>query len=214
MNFIFNFQLTESYNLVEVIMEHVLNHIDCVMLEIKSASRLSTWLNTYSVHEQCVTEQIAPTLKRLNENYDLSTFEGFKAKLLTILNDNNSNVKKLYNEFNDRQSNYKLALKNFKIILEILNVNEVSLRKLKQQFDEVLMDYQHCRCILDQELPYAIVERTKVLADCLTFLGAEYDRLADRRSDLGGLFKDVGLKVHEYILVKKEVSSPQLSDRE
>ncbi|KAH1001042.1 uncharacterized protein LOC109545543 [Dendroctonus ponderosae] len=208
--------LIESYNMLEALGDDLLNHIDCVSLEVKSSSRLSLTLNSFAVREQCMDEQISSNLKQLHSSYELSTLERFKRQLLMILNDNNCNVKKLYGEFQERQSNYKLALKNFKIILEILNVNDDSLKKLKQQFDEVLMDYQHCRCILDHELPFAIAERTKVLADCLISLGAEYDMLADRRKTLASLCRDIGRKVqdNEFILVKKELNSPRSSDND
>lgn len=215
-DFLIIFQLIESYKLLEALGEDLLSHIDCVTLEVKSSSRLSQTLNSFALQEQCVDEQISSTLKQLHNSYELTTLERFKRQLLMILNDDNGHVKKLYGEFQERLSNYKLALKNFKIILEILNVNEDSLKKLKQQFDEVLMDYQHCRCILDHELPFAIAERTKVLADCLISLGAEYDLLADRRKTLASLCSDIGRKVqdNEYILVKKELNSPRSSDND
>lgn len=187
-------------------MEYLLTLIDCTLLEIKASTRVVSSLNTYSIKNQHIDGKTSLTFKRLMENHDMTTLDCFKDKLLTMLNDNSA-PKNVYAEFEERQSNYKLALKNFKIILEILNVNEESLRKLKRQFDEVLMDFQHCRCILDQQLPFAIAERTEVLAECLICLGDKYDTFADKRKALAVLFKDIGKKVkeNEYVLVKKQI---------
>lgn len=187
-------------------MEYLLTLIDCTSLEIKASTRVVSALNTYSIKNQYIDGKTSLTFKRLMENHDMTTLDCFKDKLLLMLNDNSA-IKNVYAEFEERHSNYKLALKNFKIILEILNVNDESLRKLKQQFGEVLMDFQHCRCILDQQLPFAIAERTEILAECLICLGNEYDTLADKKKSLGVLFKDIGRKVkeNEYVLVKKQV---------
>lgn len=187
-------------------MEYLLTLIDCTSLEVKASTRVVSALNTYSIKNQHIDGKTSLTFKRLMEKHCMTTLDCFKEKLLSMLNDNSA-IKNVYAEFEERQSNYKLALKNFKIILEILNVNDESLRKLKQQFDEVLMDFQHCRCILDQQLPYAIAERTEVLAECLSCLGKEYDTFADKKKAIAVLFKDIGRKIkeNEYVLVKKQV---------
>ncbi|XP_066249517.1 uncharacterized protein [Euwallacea similis] len=207
-------ELMESYNLLEAILEHLLNHIEYTVLEIKSATRMCSLLNMYLVPKRCIDEKISSTLKKLTETYPSTTLNGLKGKLLTTLNDDNGEIKRLQGEVLEKQRNYSLALKNFKIILEILNVNDNSLRKLQQQFDEVLMDYQHCRCIVDHALPFAIAQRTEVLADCLISLGAEFDILTDRRRALGSLFSYVGKKLskNEYIMAKRQVLSPRSND--
>lgn len=187
-------------------MEYLLTLIDCTSLEIKASTRVVSALNTYSIKNQHIDGKTSLSFKRLMEHHDMTTLDCFKDKLLLMLNDNSA-IKNVYAEFEERHSNYKLALKNFKIILEILNVNDESLRKLKQQFGAVLTDFQHCRCILDQQLPFAIAERTEVLAECLICLGNECDTLADKKKSLGVLFKDIGRKVNEneYVLVKKQI---------
>ncbi|XP_066150352.1 uncharacterized protein [Euwallacea fornicatus] len=202
-------ELIESYNLLETILEYLLNHIERTVLEIQSATRMCSLLNVYLVRKRCIDDTVTSTLKKLTETYASTTLNGLKGKLLTILNDNNGEIKKLQDEFFEKQRNYSLALKNFKIILEILNVNDGSLRKLQQQFDEVLMDYQQCRCIVNHALPFAIAQRTEVLADCLISLGAEFDIFADRHRALGSLFSYVGKKLseNEYIGAKKQVLS-------
>ncbi|KAL1501082.1 hypothetical protein ABEB36_006475 [Hypothenemus hampei] len=222
-------RLEESCKLLENLLEQVLNHLDCVILSLNSENRLVTQLNAYTIREQCLNEKISTKLKNWKVD-DLSRLKKIQSKLLTILkhdaaeaddDDDDNDVKNRLNEFRSRQSNYKLALKNFKIILEIFNVedgNEAgSLRKLKRQFDQVLMDYQHCRCILDRELmPYFIVERTQLLADCLISLGAEYDIQGNTKKLFNGLLGDVGRKIrdNEYFLVKKEHTSFSQSESE
>ncbi|XP_050296547.1 uncharacterized protein LOC126736300 [Anthonomus grandis grandis] len=205
--------LTDHLSHLEILLENLLNYIECVILELKSSTRLISWLNRYE-HIHLPPGQ----LKQLTDNnYDLSTIETFKQKLLTILKGNNdakTKLKKLRGEFAERQSNYKLALKNFKIILEILNVNEDSLGKLKLQFEEVLMDYQRCRCILDdRELPHAIAEKQKLLREGLSFLGVECDMVDGWRETLRSFFLNFRevMRENAQVWVKEEAEGSRSS---
>ncbi|XP_060530254.1 uncharacterized protein LOC132704335 [Cylas formicarius] len=178
--------LWDSYNLLENLIESVLNHIDCGLLESRSIIRLGSWLNSYAVRENRIDEEISNCLKVLNEKIDFEEYERMKTKLLVELNSSNSIIE-LHADFELRRHNFKLAFKNLKILLEILNVNEDSLGKLKQQFDEILMNYQHCRCILDRNLPVVISQRNKMLLDGLSILRHQYAYLEEKRTAMNRL---------------------------
>lgn len=183
--------LIESYELVENLLDHVLQYLDCMILEIKSSLRFTQVLNTYVVHENKINGQVSEALKKLCERPELESLEDIKSKLFVSLN-RYDHIKQLKQEHDQRKHDYKLALKNFKIILEVMNINEKSLSKLRQQFEEVLMNYKHARCILNQELPFILSERTKVLADCLKLLGRECDVWGGNRLDLSRLLMELG----------------------
>ncbi|XP_030765178.1 uncharacterized protein LOC115889339 isoform X2 [Sitophilus oryzae] len=197
--------LRNNYALLEVVLEHIMSHLECVIIEIKSSSRLAHFLNLYCVQERCLDEETSSLLKKLNQINNVSSLEALKTQLICTIN-NRDHIKILNEQFEEKYNNFRLALKNFKIILEILNVHNDSLSKLKKQFKEILMDYQHCRCILEREYPFAIAEKAKVLLDCLTSLGESYKYFKDESGILGNVFRNVARNIqeNEYILVKKE----------
>ncbi|KAJ8963382.1 hypothetical protein NQ318_018859 [Aromia moschata] len=166
--------LCEKYDLLETLLEHILQHIDCLTLEIKSSNRLSLLLNTFAIHENRITEKISDSLKKMCERPDFDILEEIKTKLIIALN-NCDNIKQLRLECEQRRNDYNLAMKNFKIILEVMDINDKSLNKLKQQFDDVLTNYQHCRCILSREMPFVLEERRKILEECLSVGGIEFE---------------------------------------
>lgn len=205
--------LCESYDLMESLLEHVLQHVECMILEVKSSNRLSLILNTYGVRENQINEEASNSLRKLCEKPETGILEDIKAKLFISLN-NCDNIKRLRLEYEQKRNDYHLATKNFKIILEVMNINEKSLNKLKKQLDDVLMNYQHCRCILGQEMPFVLAERTKILAECLNLLGIECDAWIGQRSELSKLLSSLGanIKNEEYVLVKKEMLDIQKVD--
>ncbi|CAH2006926.1 unnamed protein product [Acanthoscelides obtectus] len=120
-------------------------------------------------------------------------------------------TRQLRKEYEKRKNNYSLALKNFKIILEVINVSEASLVKLKKQFDEVLENFQQCRAVLDEELPCALAERTKVLIESMTMLGGECSIWGRHRTELSSLLRTLGrtISVGEYALRELDQSQEE-----
>ncbi|CAG9863236.1 unnamed protein product [Phyllotreta striolata] len=183
--------LIESYELIENLLDHCLQYLDCMILEIKSSLRFTQVLNSYVVHENKITGPISNSLKKVCETAELESLEDLKSKLFVSLN-RYENIKQLKQEHDQRKNDYKLALKNFKIILEVMNINQKSLNKLRHQFEDVLMNYKHARAVLNQELPFVLTERTKVLSDCLKLLGHECDVWGGNRLDLSRLLMELG----------------------
>ncbi|XP_028127864.1 uncharacterized protein LOC114324266 [Diabrotica virgifera virgifera] len=183
--------LVGNYDLVEGLLDNIMQYLDCMILEIKSSFRLAQTLQTYIAYEDSIGGKSCDIPKKLCEPSKLETLEEIKSKLFVSLN-RYDHIKQLKQEHDQRKNDYKLALKNFKIILEVMNINEKSLNKLRQQFEEVLMNYQHARCILNQELPFILTERTKVLGDCLKLLGRECGEWGGNRDELSRLFTELG----------------------
>lgn len=205
--------LCESYDLMESLLEHLLQHVECMILEIKSSNRLSLLLNGYAVRDNHINERVSHSLKKLCERPETDILDDIKTKLFISLN-NYDNIKQLRLEYEQKKTDYHLAVKNFKIILEVMTVNEKSLVKLKKQLDDVLMTYQHCRCMLNQEMPFVLAERTKVLAECLSLLGVECDVWIGQRTEFSNLLTLMGdsVKENEYVLVKKDALGMQKVD--
>ncbi|KAG5866799.1 hypothetical protein JTB14_010515 [Gonioctena quinquepunctata] len=183
--------LCENYDLLETLLDHILQHVECFLLEAKSSIRLVHILNVYGLHENRIDEPVAESLKKLCEKPDFEILEEIKTKLFVSLN-HYEHIKEFRQEYDKRKNDYKLALKNFKIILEVMNINRKTLTKLRKQFDEVLINCQHCRCVLNQEMPFILTERKKILDECLKLLGDEYGVWVGHRVDLSNLLTKLG----------------------
>nr|CAH7741665.1 unnamed protein product [Callosobruchus chinensis] len=191
----------DTYDLLETVLEHVLQHAECVMLEVRSANRLALVLNSFAVRENYANEAVSAALSNLCRSPGLELLEDIRTKLFVCLN-GHEKIRKLRQEYERRRNNYNLALKNFKIILEVINVSDTSLVKLKKQFDDVLENFQQCRRVLDEKLPSALTERTKVLKESMTMLGGECSIWGRHRSELSSLLRKLGstVSVGEYDL--------------
>ncbi|XP_076268827.1 uncharacterized protein LOC143201577 [Rhynchophorus ferrugineus] len=200
--------LYTQYNLQETVIEHILNNIESIILEIQSSNRLHHYLNLYCLQEKYLDDNLSTYLAKTRSTPDLSTLETTKNNLLVALN-RDDRIKTLKADFEQKYNNFKLALKNLKIILEILNVQNDCLDKLKRQFHEVLIEYRQCRRLLDKELPFGIAERGKLLSNSLSSLGESYGGLNDRIRLLSGGIGVIVEKMKEqkYVLVKKEIGS-------
>ncbi|CAH0550881.1 unnamed protein product [Brassicogethes aeneus] len=197
--------MCDHYDLLEQVLEHVVQYVECIILESKSMNRLSIALNAFAISDNLITGDATQHFNTLCESPNLATLEEVRTKLFVCLN-SNENINSLRYECEEKKRDFHLALKNFKIILEVMNINNSSLKKLQHQFEEVLMKYQECRCVLDKELPYVIAERSKVLSECLGLLGQDMETRLEDKLHFSNQIKKLKTSIDGdgYALVKKE----------
>lgn len=160
--------LCESYDLLENLLDHILQHVECVILEIKTSNKLATLLNNFAT--QKLQQE---TLQFDNASLDLSGIEilqEIKNKLYVALHKYQDMVT-IRQEYERKEKDYHLALKNFKILLEVMEMNDECLENLKQQFHDVVLGCRNCWSLLEREIPQVMRERMEVLEECLISLG-------------------------------------------
>lgn len=196
--------LCENYDLLENLLDHILQHIDCVILEIKSSNRLALMLNRFTTQEAQINDNISKSLCKLCEQPNLELLDAIKNRVFVSLNEF-GHIQEIRQEFEKRKIDYMLALKNFKIILEVMTINEKSAKKLKQQFDDVLLNYRRCYYLLQQEIPLVLSERMKILTECLNTLG-KGDVFVNYRTELVNIMAKLGSDLKgQYMILKKDI---------
>ncbi|CAH2006927.1 unnamed protein product [Acanthoscelides obtectus] len=76
----------DTYDLLEVVLEHVLQHSECLMLEVRSANRLALVLNSFAVRENYANEAVSAALSNLCRSPGLELLEEIRAKVFVTLN--------------------------------------------------------------------------------------------------------------------------------
>lgn len=192
--------LTEQYDLIELLLEHTLQHIECLLLTFRSTSRISNTLDKYIMAQQFSSDILKESVSILNKTRNYGLLKEIKGKLFAALQ-RHEHINQLRDEYTIRKKNYDLAMKNFKIILEVMRINENTCKKLKSQLDDVLMSYQNCHSILEEELPIIIVEKTKVLFDCFQLFQKDVQLWSEQTVEFSKLIKNLiaQLKLCEHI---------------
>lgn len=193
--------LCESYDLIENLLDHILQHVECVILEIKTSNKLVIFLNNIielEPQEACFNFHNTPV-----EIAELEFLQEIKNKLNVTLN-KYENIAEIRQEYERKKRDYLLALKNFKIILEVADLGDGCLEKLRNQFRDVIFEYRRCRDTIEQEMPFIIEERRKILADCLLNLGDNNKKLIGNRLQLMDLMTDIGKELKKRYLVANE----------
>lgn len=140
-------QVWKECELIERIHQHVVQYVDCTKLQMKTSHQLSVLLNTLTLRENCLTENMSINLKDLCQEPELESWNTINSNVYNFM-ETFDKMKELKRKFDDDKNNYDIALKNFKMVLEFMSINLKDLDKLKKQFENVLWDYQHSRCLL------------------------------------------------------------------
>lgn len=182
-------ELQARFDRVEAVLDALLHYIDCVKLEIGSSYRLCHLVNNLVVNEKSafVTDSLMQLIKKLCVETPFDENGATKTKIYETLNAT-KDLEGLFEKYESRRRDFNTGLLNFKILLENMNLSKKQLDRLQRQFDTVLLNYQHSRCLLDQELPYLTDKRMSVLVECFGEMSADLQGVASNRSDLAGLF--------------------------
>lgn len=182
-------ELQGRFDRVEAVLDALLHHIDCVKLEIGSSYRLCHLINSLVVNEKSavVTDSLIQIIRKLCADSTFDENAATKTKIYEALSATKE-LEGLFEKYDSRKRDFNTGLLNFKILLENMSLSKKQLEKLQRQFDTVLLNYQHSRCLLDQELPFVTNRRMQVLVDCFGEMSSDLLKVASRRHDLAGLF--------------------------
>lgn len=203
-------ELQTRFDRVEAVLDALLHYIDCIKLEIGSSYRLCHLINNLVVNEKSavVTDSLIQLIKKLCVDTAFDENNATKTKIYETLNAT-KDLEGLFEKYESRRRDFNTGLLNFKILLENMNLSKKQLDRLQRQFDNVLLNYQHSRCLLDQELPYLTDKRMNVLVECFGELSADLQKVSSNRQDLSGLFG--GLE--EALKVKNELKAIKDTDK-
>ncbi|KAB0803771.1 hypothetical protein PPYR_00741 [Photinus pyralis] len=182
--------LQVKFNRLENIITAFLFYLDCLELEEKASYRLCEQLNGLIVNEQSVvvTENLSEVVKKLCGKTKFENYTNIRDNLRTAL-DIRSEIENRMSDYNDKKVDFTTASDNFKLLLQNANLTMAQLERLQRQFDGILLEFQHSRCMLDQQLPSAIANRMTVLVNSFRDLGTNLQKIASNRSDLSSLLK-------------------------
>lgn len=182
-------ELQTRFDRVEAVLDALLHYIDCIKLEIGSSYRLCHLINNLVVNEKSalVTDSLIQLIKKLCVDTVFDENNATKTKIYETLNAT-KDLEGLFEKYESRRRDFNTGLLNFKILLENMNLSKKQLDRLQRQFDNVLLNYQHSRCLLDQELPCLTDKRMNVLVECFGELSGDLQKVSSHRQDLSGLF--------------------------
>lgn len=182
-------ELQARFDRVEAVLDALLHYIDCIKLEIGSSYRLCHLINNLVVNEKSavVKDSLVQLIKKLCVDTSFDESSAIKTKIYESLNATKE-LEGLFEKYECTKRDFNTGLLNFKILLENMNLSKKQLERLQRQFDSVLLNYQHSRCLLDQELPFVTEARMKVLVECFGVLSSDLSKVASHRKDVVGLF--------------------------
>lgn len=182
-------ELQARFERVEAVLDALLHYIDCIKLEIGSSYRLCHLINNLVVNEKSavVKDSLIQLIKKLCNEIGFDENSAIKTKIYESLNASKE-LEGLFEKFESTRRDFNTGLLNFKILLENMNLSKKQLERLQRQFDSVLLNYQHSRCLLDQELPFITEAHMNVVVDSLSELSNDLLKVISHRKDLAGLF--------------------------
>ncbi|KAK9892146.1 hypothetical protein WA026_018345 [Henosepilachna vigintioctopunctata] len=148
---------------LEEIFRHIIQYVDCVKLQTKATNRLSIAFNNLILRENCLTEKMSGALRDLCCDPVIDPWNNIKTNIYDFMK-TFEQIKDHRSKFDEDKNNYEIAMKNFKTVLEVMNISMKELDKLMNQFEQVLWQYQHSRCLLIRNM-----QETKEIG--LRFLG-------------------------------------------
>lgn len=183
-------ELQSRFDRIKAVLEGIVHYVDCVRLEVQSSHRLCKVLNDLVVNDAhfLVTDTLTSVIRKLLESTKFENTNSISTKIYSIL-DADKDLENLFDDYDCRKRDFNTGLLNFKILLENMNLNGKELQRLQCQFEDVLLKFQHSRCLLDQELPQVTDKRLQVLMECLGTLADDLESIANNRSDVLKLFK-------------------------
>lgn len=202
-------ELQARFDRVEAVLDALLHYIDCVKLEIGSSYRLCHLINNLVANEKSavVSDSLIQVIKKLCVDTTFDESSATKTKIYETLNATKE-LEGLFEKYESRRRDFNTGLLNFKILLENMNLSKKQLERLQRQFDNVLLNYQHSRHVLDEELPYLTNKRIDVLVECFGDLSTDLQKVASNRHDVAGLFG--GLK--EALKISSDLKAIKDSD--
>ncbi|KAF5282568.1 hypothetical protein FQA39_LY04975 [Lamprigera yunnana] len=182
--------LERKFERMENIISAFLFLLDSIELEQKASYRMCQQLNGLVVNENSVvvTEELSDLVKHLCSANSIHNPNIVREKLKNAL-ELKKDFENLIIDYNDKKVNFTTASQNFKLLIQSTSLSLAQLEKLQRQFDSILLDFQHSRCMLDQELPIAIANQTEVLLNSFGELATDLQKIASQRTDLSSLLK-------------------------
>lgn len=181
--------LCYQFDVLKQVLEHLLNYVECILLDKKHTNRLSMTMHAFALNDNVLKDTISHQFLPFCEPPDVSVLEEVKVKLLLTLI-NLENVSKSRIACQQKEHEYQLAAKNYKIILEVVKLSDTALDDLKKQFDLILGNYQQVRNMLDNELPDYMKETTNVFCQCVGLLCGEMELQTDYKIHFCNIMKD------------------------
>ncbi|XP_017771241.1 PREDICTED: uncharacterized protein LOC108558739 [Nicrophorus vespilloides] len=188
-----NRPLHANFAKLETVLETLVQYLDCLDLEMRASYRLCNNIDDF-LATNAKSSTFSTLLKNLSTTPRNSGYATTRKTITSCL----CGAKKLDDlvaDYKDKKADFNKAIHNFRMILDS-NFSAAQLKKLKKQFDLILVKFQHSRYVLDSALPVAIRERTSVLLNCCQILGEELQKVANDRSDLALLFQHLETILH------------------
>lgn len=182
--------LWQRYRLQEQVLVHIMQFIDAFKLELKASQILATLLNSLTLRENFMNENLSKVVRKFDKGPEFDSWNHVKSNIQRFVESFES-IEKLNNEFEDRKRDYEMALKNFKTILEFMDLNPKDIVKLKYQFEGVLSKYQQSRCILDQSLTQLVDKNTIFLGEVCGLIGRQYEQQSDFKNNFSSLLDNI-----------------------
>lgn len=181
--------LQARFDRVEAVLDALLHYIDCIKLEIGSSYRLCHLINNLVVNEKSavVKDSLIQLMKKLCVDTGFDENCAIKTKIYESLNATKE-LEGLFEKYECTKRDFNTGLLNFKMLLENMNLSKKQLERLQRQFDSVLLNYQHSRCLLDQELPTVTETHMQILIECFSEVSSDLLKIITHRKDLVTLF--------------------------
>ncbi|RZC37199.1 hypothetical protein BDFB_011341 [Asbolus verrucosus] len=170
-----NKSIWEEYELFRKNLQCIYHYFVCVKLTAKAAKELANMIINLG------------GLERNTEAFEEIDNDTMEQSILELIQDNE--IRASWIELGACKKDYDIATKNFKILLEIIDFSWEDLNKLKQQYDDVFLKYQHARSQVENELPVSLEKMKEIFYNCLHLLGGNIQEFMICTINLDGLVK-------------------------
>ena len=198
-----------EYNQMENILEACLYFVNAMLLETKTSSRLRRQIGAFFKADGGGTPKVS-------DEQEVSFEFGckVKAQIYSML-EKNAIVDDLLSELDYRTDDFKIASRNFRMLLKSIELNDKQLDRLQKQYEKIVSNYRHTRWTVNQQVPHLIRKRKCGLLRCLKMLGEELEKFGDERVKVVEFFRSVESQptCAPSIVLNKQISDSDLVSR-
>ncbi|CAH1364825.1 unnamed protein product [Tenebrio molitor] len=156
-------------------LECIYHYFACVKLTAKAAKELADVITNLGVQQGSI------------DAFEEIENDSLEQNVLELIHDNE--IRAFWSELENRKKDYDIATKNFKILLEIIDFSGEELDKLKKQYDDVFLKYQHARSEVERELPVLLEKMKEIFHNSMHWLGGNVQEFSKSTAHLDGLIK-------------------------
>lgn len=164
----------DEYKLLRQNLECIYHYFTCIKLTAKATKEMADMITNLGIRES-------------TELFQEIQNDNFEQEVLEVIH--NNEIKTSWDKFEQCKKNYNIATKNFKILLEIMDFTFDDLYKLKKQFDDVFLEYQHAKSEVKQ-LPDFLEKMKVIFHNCLHLLGGNVVEFIKCTTSLCDLIKN------------------------